>query len=40
LLQNEGVSMEAKRAAFKEIVEKMVYNKTNNSLSLFLIGEE
>lgn len=40
LLQNEGVSMEAKRAAFKEIVEKMVYDKTNNSLSLFLIGEE
>ncbi len=40
LLQNEGVSMKAKRAAFKEIVEKMVYDKTNNSLSLFLIGEE
>lgn len=40
LLQDEEVSTEGKRAAFKAVVEKVVYNKPNDSLSLFLIDEE
>lgn len=39
ILKDESVSMESKRAAFKTVVEKVVYNKPNDSLELFLIGE-
>lgn len=40
LLQNEEVSLEGKRAAFKEIVEKIVYDKANDRLEMFFIDEE
>ncbi|WP_304509904.1 recombinase family protein [Anaerotignum sp.] len=39
ILKDENVTMEAKRAAFKTVVEKVIYNKPNDSLELFLIGE-
>lgn len=38
-LQNDGQSMEAKRMAFKSIVEKVVYNKEADKLELFLISD-
>ncbi|WMI81566.1 recombinase family protein [Anaerotignum sp. MB30-C6] len=39
ILQNETASMESKRASFKSIVEKVIYDKPNGSLELFLIGD-
>ncbi|KXL51926.1 hypothetical protein CLNEO_26250 [Anaerotignum neopropionicum] len=39
ILQDENVSMRTKRAIFKTVVEKVIYNKCNDSLELFLIYE-
>lgn len=39
LLQDETVSIQSKRKAFKAIVEKVIYDKPNDSLELFLIDD-